>query len=170
MRKIVYLFAAVILTTFVATAMAQSSPEEKRLDEAATTIDKSGSAPQGEKMVVQRLEKDFNVGADRITALRSQKLGYGEIAIVLALAQKLPGGINDANVSKVISLRQGPPVQGWGEVAKKLGSKLGPVVSRVEKVRTETHKELEKNVTEKKEKIEKMERMEKPEKPEKMGH
>ncbi len=117
-------------------AFAAVSPDEKKLDDEMTALNKRASQPAGEKMVVQRLEKQFKVNQAEITSLRDKKLGYGEIAIVLAMAQKMPGGITSANMNQILSMRQGTPPKGWGEICKslKLG-KLGPMISNVERVR-----------------------------------
>ncbi len=96
---------------------------------------KTPGIPGNVKPIVQRIEKEFNVDRSVIDGLRSKKLGYGEIAIVLSLADKLPGGITDANVDTIMSKRQGPPKEGWGKIAKDLGLNLGTVLSRVEKVK-----------------------------------
>lgn len=167
MKKIFMLLTALLFVFSVSAAKAAETKNEKRLETKASEINRIGSETGGEKAVTGRLEKEFGVDEARIKSLRDQKLGYGEVAITLSLARTLPGGITDENVNKIISMRQGPPVTGWGKVAQELGVKLGPVVSGVEKVRSETRKELKK--TERQEKREeKMERREKGEKPEKM--
>lgn len=111
----------------------EKSRDEKKLDAAAASLDKEAGAPDGQKTVVNKIMETYKVDEARVQALRDQKLGYGEVSIALGLAQGLPGGINDENVAKVMALRQGPPVMGWGKLAKELGLKLGPVVSKVNK-------------------------------------
>jgi hypothetical protein len=166
MKKILFIFM-IVLMGFAATAVLAQTKEEASLDKNAAMIDKNARTPEGEKAVVERLEKEFKVDDARINGLRGQKLGYGEIAIVLAMAQKMTGGITDANVKTIMSMREGTPKQGWGVIAKKLGTKLGPTISSVERLEKGAHKEMEK--AEKTERHERMERMEKPERPEKMG-
>jgi hypothetical protein len=56
----------------------------------------------------------------------------------------MPGGITDANIDKILAMRQGRPAEGWGEIAKNLGIKLGPVLSEVKKVERASHEELKK--------------------------
>lgn len=43
--------------------------------------------------------------------------------------------------------QQGPPVMGWGEITKKLGFKLGPVISNVEKFRSKAHNDIGKEAS-----------------------
>jgi hypothetical protein len=127
--------------TMLSAAWAAETREEKSLGKEATEINTAADNEKGEKVVVLRLEKEFGVTAIEIQALRDKKLGFGEIAIVFSLAQKT-GGITDANISKIMSLREGPPVMGWGEIAKKLDVKLGPTVSEVKKIQKETDREI----------------------------
>ncbi len=176
MKKWFAVLTALFFVFSVSAARADDTKDEKRLETKAAEINKIGSEGRGEKAVTERLEKEFGVDDARIKSLRDKNLGYGEVAITLSLAGKLPGGITDENVNKIISMRQGPPMAGWGKVAKELGVKLGPVISGVEKIRSETRKELKRTERqekrkdkmerrEKREKHEKMERMERPEKP-----
>jgi hypothetical protein len=136
MRNIFALVTAIFLLVCATASFAAVSPEEKKLDDEISALNKRASQPAGEKVVVRRLENQFKVKEAEITSLRDKKLGYGEIAIVLAMAQKMPGGITDANVNQILSLRQGTPPKGWGEIAKELKlGKLGTMVSNVERVR-----------------------------------
>ena len=108
------------------------------------TLDKDAGKQEGTEIVTKRLEKEFGVTASQVESLRDKKLGFGEITIAFSLAQKMPGGITDANINKILTMRQSRPVEGWGEIAKKLGVKLGPVLSEVKKVERASHEELEK--------------------------
>jgi hypothetical protein len=144
MKRSRYIIAsALALTlTMLSAAWAVETKEEKTLKKESTEINTTADTDKGAAVVVQRLEKEFGVTDTQIQALRDQKLGFGEIAIVFSLAQKMTGGITDANIQSVMTLREGPPVMGWGEIAKKLGFKLGPTISQVEKLNKETGKDL----------------------------
>lgn len=159
--------AAAFVTTGAALAEENEGKKEQELQTAVSTVDREAGEPQGEKTVVERIKKEFNVDHARVTGLRAQKLGYGEVGIALALAQKLPGGITDANVQKIMAMRQGPPVMGWGQIAHKLDLNLGHVVSAVEKVTHEPHAEVkgERGGMGRPEKPMRSERPEKPERP-----
>lgn len=151
----------------------QKSQEEKNLEKAAVELEKEAGGG-GADAVAGRLKAEFGVDDARIEGLRGQKLGYGEVGIVLSLAQGMPGGIDDANVQKIMALRQGPPVMGWGKIAKELGLKLGPAVSKVKKASAEARKEKAagKAAMGKEHsggKGDKMERRERPEKQERPG-
>ena len=134
MKKIFLILALITIACIAITPGAYAAGDESALEGKAAALDKKAGGPEGEKPIVERLEKEFKVDDARIKSLRDKKLGYGEIAIALSLAEKMPGGITDANVDKIMSMRKGPPVEGWGNIAKKLGTKLGPVISRVERV------------------------------------
>ena len=134
--------ALVLTLTMLSAAWAVETKEEKNLQKESTEINTTADTEKGATVVTQRLEKEFNVTDTQIQALRDQKLGYGEIAIVLSLAQKMDGGITDANIQSVMTLREGPPTMGWGEIAKKLGTKLGPTISQVKNVNMDTEREM----------------------------
>ncbi len=144
MKKTLYMIVSVsvLLLTMLSAVWAAESKEEQNLQKEAAAINTTAANAQGEKVVTQRLEKNFNVTEMQIQGLRDKKQGYGEIAIVLSLCQKMPGGATDANIQKVMTMRQGPPTMGWGEVAKKLGTKLGPAVSQVRNVHRAANREM----------------------------
>ncbi len=138
MRRMILLTVA-LCTTWGLVMAAGPSKEERDLQAAAASVDQQASQTEGQQTVISRLESRFNVDAARIDGLRSQSLGFGEVAIVLALAQKMTGGITDANVQSIMAMRTGTPTMGWGEIANKLGEKLGPVVSQVNAVSGRSH-------------------------------
>jgi|GEM_PF-1676990 len=115
------------------------SPEEKRLEASAGELDKNH--PEGQQRVADKICAEFEVGSGLVIGLRYKKLGYGEIAIALGLAQNLHRIIKDEDLHKIIALRQGPPVKGWGEVARAFGLKLGPVISKVQKLSVKVRKQ-----------------------------
>jgi hypothetical protein len=145
MKRIMSSLAGVLTLSLLmlGAAYAAETREEKALSKDAAEISKTASTEKGAGVVTQKIEKEFDVTEAQVTALRDKKLGYGEITIVFSLASKLPGGISDANVEQIMALRQGPPVMGWGEIAKKLGFKLGPAVSQVKTVARDTDREME---------------------------
>ena len=179
--KLQLMLAGFFLCAAAIPAFAQEKyREDKKLEASAAELDKSAAKPEGQQRVIARIKTEFGVDDARVQSLRDKNMGYGEISIALGLAQGLPGGITDANVQKVMELRQGPPVMGWGKIARDLGLKLGPVASKVHKMSAEVRKQEkgEKANKYKKESGERMgkpekherhEKMERPEKPEKGG-
>jgi len=123
-------------------AAADVSKDEKNLDREAKRVNDTAAKPDGEKAVQKELSSAFKTSEPLIRSLRDRKLGYGEIAIVLSLAQTLPGGAIDANVQKVLAMREGSPPAGWGEVGRRLNTKLGTVVSQVRKVANNANREI----------------------------
>ena len=174
-NKLRLMLAGLFLCAAAMPAFAQEkSKEEKRLEVGAGELDKSAVKPEGAQRVHDRIKAEFGVDDARVQALRDKNMGYGGISIALGLAQELPGGITDANVDKVMALRQGPPVMGWGRLAKELGLKLGPVQSRVSKMSSEVRKakkdQVKKDMKEAKgEKSGKPEKMDRPGNPGKNG-
>lgn len=129
----------------VGAAAADVSKDERNLEREAKRLNDTAAKPDGEKAVVKRLTAEFTATDQQVQDLRGRNLGYGEAAIVLSLAQALPGGVTDANVQKVLALRQGPPVMGWGQVARQLGTKLGKTVSQVRKAANNANREIKKD-------------------------
>lgn len=174
--KIYLMFTGFILCSVVIPAFAQEkSREEKKLEAVACELDKKHS--EGQQRVADKIKNEFGVTDGLIVGLRFKDLGYGEIAIALGLAQSLHRIIKDEDLHKIVVRRQGPPVMGWGEIAKDLGLKLGPVIARVQKISEEVRKdekndrarEDRKNEAENNIKKEKLEKIEKNNKDEKAG-
>ena len=158
------LLAGLFLCAALPVLAQEKSGDEKKVEKAAMEVDGDAGKPEGGGLVVDKLKTEFGVDEARIQGLRDQKLGYGGVSIVLSLAQTMPGGITDGNVQKIMALRQGPPVMGWGKIAKELGLKLGPVISKVKKISAEARKQAARIKKGEKGKMEKHERHEKPEK------
>lgn len=144
MKQLTYIVMSVFILTFavMSTVWAAETREEKSLQKEAAATNQSAGSAQGEKVVTARLEKEFNVTDAQIQALRDKKLGYGEMAIVFSLAQKKYGSVTDESIGDIMTLRQGPPTMGWGEVAKKLGTKLGPTITQMRNVNRETNRDM----------------------------
>lgn len=132
--------AAVFLAAGISVAAENS---EKTLDKSASDINAAqGESPQASEMVTGKIKDTFGVTDEQISGLRARNMGYGEITIVFSLAQKMAGGITSDNVNQIMTMRQGPPVMGWGQIAKSLGLKLGEVVSGVKKVKMGIRSEM----------------------------
>lgn len=126
MRTYVTMIAMILTVMFVWSAAPVFAADEPITTE-VTRIDKECANPEAAKVVAGNIEKKFNVTAEQVKGLRDQKLGYGEIAAVYSIASKMEGGITDANVQKVVALRETSPKTGWGKIAKDLGMNPGDV-------------------------------------------
>ncbi len=149
---------------------------EVSIEQDADIINEEASLPDSEGTVVDRIKNEFDVEEGLISDLRAQKLGYGEISIALSLAERLPGGITAENIDTILSMRQGTPVQGWGNIARELGLKLNPSADRLERLSDENAVKNAKSESirhertsrlDRKEKAGRVERAEKPERVEK---
>lgn len=110
---------------------------EKDLKDAASHLDRLASS-QGEEEVIKRLSQQFNVSESIIKELRDQKLGFGEIGILLSLSQA-----TGKPYSELLSrFKSG---EGWGKIAKDEGVDLGRIVgdlkSCAKKVKSKEDKE-----------------------------
>ncbi len=144
MNRSAVLGALVVLSILLVAGRSEAAPskDESNLTRETARLDRTASTPSGEAAVIKRMRSDFGVDGDRIAALRAKGMGFGEVAIVLSLAQKVQGGITEGNIERVTALRNGPPARGWGEVAKQLGVRLGAAVSQVRKVQNEARREM----------------------------
>jgi len=138
-RKIYLVIAGLFLCSAGIPSSAQEkSKEEQQLEASAGELNKKNS--KGRTRVINKIKEQYGVDEARLLGLHFRKLRYGEIAIVLGLAQDARGDIKDEDLQKIVALRQGPPVAGWGKVAGDLGLKLGPVISKVRLISAEVRK------------------------------
>jgi hypothetical protein len=142
MKRLSILIAVGILVVLSGMALAEVSKDEKNLARESKRLNDTVAKPDGEKAVVKRLVTDLKATEPQVQALCDRNLSYGEVASILSLAQVLPGGVTDANVQKVAALRQGPPVMGWGEIARQLGTKLGKTVSQVRRAANNANRDI----------------------------
>lgn len=140
-RIVVSLLAGILWAAAAAGASAQSATVSQP-SASSTAISREGSSASGAAAAIQSIEKTFGVTASQIAALRSSGLGYGEIVIALSLAQNMTGGLTTSNINAVVTMHQGPPEVGWGQVARNMGLDLGKLVSKV-RAEVEDTKEIE---------------------------
>jgi hypothetical protein len=143
MKKAVGLSAFLFTIAAFTPAGASTSAAQSRLDQSVTVLNRESSQPHGAQIVTERLSKEFGVPDTQIKELRAKRLGFGEITILLSLAKQMPGGDTDANIQKVLALRQTNPPTGWGVVAKELGLKVGKTVSQSHRIATQLNSEIE---------------------------
>ncbi len=143
MRRI-FLIMAVFVSVCIATMAFAGTEEENRLEKEGVALDQNARQPLGKHAIVQLLKKEFNVDEALINDLRTRKMGYGEIAVILSLAQQMPGRTADVKVNKILSIRQDAPAAGWGMISNKLGLKLGMVVSQVAGMQREVREDIKK--------------------------
>ncbi len=161
-RKMKLMLVGILLGSAIIPVFAQeTSKEESKLEAGAAELNKLYS--EGQQRVADKIKAQFGVSDALLLGMLYKNMRYGEIAITLGLAQGLHGGIRDKNLYRITTLRHGPPVVGWSKVAKNLGLKLGPVLSKIRKISADvrkqekTDKEAEKAEREKVQKSAKME-------------
>lgn len=130
----------IFLTIATADAKTPRLEEEKKLSSEIMMLNNDAKIRDGDRIAADKLMQEFKVPNERITALRDKNFDYGEIAVVLGMADKLSGGVNDANINKVLDLRK--TAAGWAQVAANLNVDLGDVANKVSKVEDDVHREL----------------------------
>ncbi len=118
----IFLIASLVLIS----SLAWAGDTEQDLRAAAQQIDRAAASPQGAQKVTASLSEEFKVPQSTIQDLRAHKLGFGEISILLALSQA-----TGKPTSQLLGeFKSG---EGWGKIAKNEGTKLGPIISAVER-------------------------------------
>ncbi len=129
------LAAAALLLAVAIIAAAADRPavtgDINKLNAEISQINKDAKVPQGERIVAKKIADDFNVSIDRINVLLGGMMQYGDAAAVLAFAEKLPGGISNQNVNKVMDMRS---KAAWDKVAQNLRIDPGSVAGRLSSV------------------------------------
>ncbi len=110
--------------------------DEQVLEKKGTTLNSSAASSQNDESRAKALSKQFDVPESRVTDMRNQKMGWGEITISLAMAQHMSATsktplTTEQALTKIQQLRS--EKMGWGKIAKEQGFKLGPVVSAVDR-------------------------------------
>lgn len=162
--------------------LGQVQAEANALDAKASRV---AGTPEGQRRVAESLATQFKVDRATVERLRDRRMGWGEVAIALALSQELmkqdPTLTQDQALARILAGRESG---GWGKVAQQYGLKLGPVLSGIKRAdrqvaeierashdkvaRTERADKAERpNRPERPERPEKLERPERPDKPEK---
>ncbi len=75
----------------------------------------------------------FRASPARVRELKAAGMGEGDVAAALAAASRLPGGISDASIARV--LKYWKAQRGWAEIMKILGLNADRVTLAVERVR-----------------------------------
>jgi hypothetical protein len=145
MKRALLIVGVIASLAVTGTAWADLSKAEKNLERESKRLNDTAAKADGEQAVIKRIKAEFKLDDAQIQSLRDRRLDYGEIATALSLAQKMPGGTIEVNVQKVLSMRQGPPVMGWDQVAHQLGTKLGATVSQVKKMNNDSNREIKKD-------------------------
>lgn len=140
MKRFSALLSSLVLLLTAHSFAAGATKDEKNLEREISRLSRTASEPRGEQAVAGRIAANLKVAPEKIQGLLGRGLGYGEVAAVLAIARRMTGGITDANIERVLALRQGPPVLGWGAIAKQAGVKVGTAVSQIRKISNEARR------------------------------
>ena len=140
----------------------------QKIDKASTSAD-SGHVTgkivdqwKGTQFTLEKGGTPRELTAQDVQNLRQQKLGYGEISILLALTAKQEG-TNPKSVNEILAMRQTDKM-GWGNIAKALDYKsLGAVKQSVKATEAGVERISQVDKPEKASKPEKAEKLDKPE-------
>lgn len=138
--KVLSLMTAVSLVILMSsmTSAETASKDEKKLTVGITMLNSDAKLPAGEKVLIKQLTDEFDVKKDKISSLKGKNLSYGEIAVVLALADKMDGGVSDANINRVAGMKPSS-ASGWSKVAKNLNVDIADVADKVSSIEDNAH-------------------------------
>ena len=135
-----------VLMTGIATAgstssssMTSSSKDVNKLKAEITMLNSDANLPQGEKTIAKQLTDSFSVASDKVNTLLARSMQYGEVAAILAFADKMPGGLTDANINQVMSMKSKGE---WDQVAKNLNVNVSEVASKLSSLEDSAHKSI----------------------------
>jgi len=132
-RDILSIFVGLFVS--VGTLWASTPAMETRLGRDVAYLNSLGRSSDGKRTLTQLLETRLKATPAQIREMRKAQFGYGDISVALALASHLQGGITNANVERIITLRLNPRLNGWPSIAKSLGIRLQRVVLQIESMR-----------------------------------
>jgi hypothetical protein len=120
----------VLLAAGVASATPDLFPVEERIQEAILRLDRAATA-LNEARAAQRLALTFRVPTRTVADLHDQKLDFGEVAVVLALAEAAR-----TPADRILGLWASARLD-WSEIAERLRIDASALLARLEAVRRE---------------------------------
>ncbi len=132
-RDILFIFIGLFVS--IGTLWASRAGVEMRLGSDVAYLNSVGRSADGERSLSQSIQSRFRAEPGQIADLRKQRLGYGDISVVLSLASRLRGGISRANIERIVSMWKSPRAGNWGKVARSLGVRVERVVLQIESLK-----------------------------------
>ncbi|OGW33880.1 MAG: hypothetical protein A2010_16540 [Nitrospirae bacterium GWD2_57_9] len=132
--------------TGLAAAAGGASKDENKLKAEITMLNTNAKLPQADQVMKKQLTDSFNVKSDKISSLLGRNMQYGDVAAVLAFADKMSGGVTDANINQVMTMRQSKT--GWSQIAKSLNVDIADVASKVSDFEEDAHKSIKEALAE----------------------
>lgn len=128
----VLLILAILLVNFNPVSYALDTDDEiQSIEEMSQNIDNESRKLGGTKLVADHLKESFHIDDHMIQIVRDQETDYGDMFTVFAMAERMPGGINEDNVTKVIDIHKGRLSQkSWHDVGAVVGVEMNAVTQR----------------------------------------
>lgn len=116
------------------------SKDASKLNAEITMLNTDVNLPQGEKVISKELTDTFRVDSSKFSSLIGRNMQYGDIAAILAFAEKMPGGVTDDNINRVVIMRSS--ATGWDQVARRLNVSIGDVAARLSSLEDSAHRNI----------------------------
>lgn len=133
-RDILFIFIGLFIS--IGTVWASRAGVEMRLGKDVAYLNNVGRSASGERSLSRSLQEKFGADAAQIEGLRKQRLGYGDISVVMALASRLHGGISRLNIERIVSRWRAPRSGDWARIARSMGVRVDRVVLQIESLTT----------------------------------
>jgi len=140
---IVVLVAYVVISSGGFLPIETHARAENRFTDKIDDVDKVASTPQGEKALAKQLTKVFSVTTEQIKMLREQNVKYGEVAMILALAQTMTGGVTDYNINVIHDLRKANTE--WVDISKIIAADSKLILKKVKMIGEEAEEDMKKD-------------------------
>lgn len=128
------------IATAAMTSATSSSKDVSKLNAEITMLNSDANMPQGDKIISKQLTDSFRVSSDKVNTMLGRSLQYGDVAATFAFADKMPGGITDANVNQIVNMRS--KGTGWDQIAKSLNVSIGDVAGKLSTLENDAHKNI----------------------------
>ncbi len=127
-----------VATAAMSSDSSAASKDIGKLSAEISMLNSDANLPQGDKIIMKQLTDNFRVGSDKVSSLLGRNMQYGDVAATLAFADRMSGGVNDANINKVVSMRD----KGWDQLAKSLNVNVSDVSSKLNSIEDKAHKDI----------------------------
>jgi hypothetical protein len=124
-----------------------SSRDLAALQSCVTLLNESARLTMEAGLVTkQRLSDKYDLTLGQVDGLLNGNVTFGDLAAVLTFAEKMPGGVKDSNINKVIDLRKSGLE--WDQIARKLRLDLSDIAGSLNRFEDGTHSAIKEALAE----------------------
>lgn len=140
------IFLVCSTASFAAAPIRASARDLNTLAAGILLLNQNASLPEADMIIKKKLSDNYNLTLGKIDGLLGKNMQYGDLAAILAFANNMRGGVSDANINKLVDLRQSKA--GWDKMAKDLNVDLSRIARSVSRFEDDTHSSIKKALAE----------------------